>query len=183
VSIQSLIKQTEDLVFQIGQQASYKDLHVSALSLLKEMYSVEQRQPHNANEESKSENGYKAINEEMLAQIQKAERKLMKWANDPDSMPSKILDVYGRLKQIHPKSVIDKALMARTFEQLNEDTYTFSQNFDQMKNFSDKNHAKIFDVAPNGNITIWSPIERFYEAYLDTMYQRIDTKQLKRRNN
>lgn len=173
MSIQNLIKQTEELVFNIGQQAPYKDLHGSALALLKGMYNWEQQQTSRASNEPKNNDNYEATDDE-VAQIRKAERKLLKWATDRDTMPAKIIDVFYILRKKHPHSKIDKAVLSQAFAQMHEDVDTFSQNFDQMKNFSDKNHAKIFDVAANGQITIWPPINEFVERYMDKIGERID---------
>lgn len=169
MSIENLIGKTEELIFKIGQQVPYKDLHTTALSLVKDLYSFEHQLQQNAGGNSKKEPGREATIEEQRLQIEKAKRKLPVWANNQKSMPAKILAVYYTLKKDYPKTVIDKALLVSFFEKFNDDPLACSRNFDQMKNFGDKNHAKIFDVKSNGEIIIWPPIEEFVRAYYESV--------------
>lgn len=156
--IENLIKQAEDLVFNIGQQAHHKDLHTSALSLLKGLYGLEGRY------RLKEGECHESVTNEELLQIEKAKRKLQLWATNKTSIPALILIGYLSLKRPGSIAVINKKILEEAFK-AHSNSSTFSKNFDQMKNFSEKNHAKIFDVSPRGLITIWSPVEEYVKAF------------------
>lgn len=156
----ALASKMERLLNKIHQHAPYDELYMEALPLFKELSILEDRNKSNRSLDQK----YDAITE---AHISKAQRKLMKWAQDQELMPSKILDVYAFLSKVQNKSVIDISLLEKTFKAVKEDVSTFRQNFDQMKNFSERNHAKIFDIQPNGHIIIWPPVREYVEHYWD----------------
>jgi delta 1-pyrroline-5-carboxylate dehydrogenase len=157
----NLAQQMERLLTKIHHHAPHDELYMEALPLFKELSILEDR--------NKSSGGspLQKYDEVTDAHISKAQRKLMKWAHDPEGMPSKILDVYAYLLKVPKKSFIDITLLEQTFKSAKEDVSTFRQNFDQMKNFAEKNHAKIFDVQPNGHIAIWPPVRQYVEHYWD----------------
>ncbi|MGB4057170.1 MAG: hypothetical protein WBK77_03700 [Alphaproteobacteria bacterium] len=162
----NLAQQMERLLTKIHHRAPYDELYIEALPLFKELSILEDRN-------KSSGGGFLPKHDEATeAHISKAQRKLMKWAQDPEGMPSKILDVYNYLLNVSKKSLIDIAILEQTFKSAKEDVPTFRQNFDQMKNFAEKNHAKIFDVQPNGHIAIWPPVRQYVEHYWDISAHR-----------
>lgn len=157
---EALAAKMERLLTKIHQHAPHDELYIEALPLFKELSILEDRSKSNQRLDLK----YDAAIE---SHISKAQRKLMKWAQDQEAMPSKILDVYYYLLNVQKRPVIDTSLLEKTFKSIKEDEQNFRQNFDQMKNFSEKNHAKIFDVQPNGCVNIWPPVRQYVENYWD----------------
>ncbi len=164
---QHLAQQMERLLQKIHSRASYEELYMEALPLFKELSILEDRYKSNS---SPAPVHYDSLTEEHIA---KAQKKLVKWARDGNAMPSKILDVYLYLSQTRKETFIPVDLLEATFKATKEDIPTFRQNFDQMKNFAEKNHAKIFDVLPNGHITIWPPIQSYVDCFWDTVSARV----------
>lgn len=161
MSFTELTDKVERLLIKIHQRAPHDELYMEALPLLKELCILEHRNKSNENLTTKK---YDTTTE---AHISKAQRKLIKWARDPEGMPSKILDSYRYLSAVRKESFIDVSLFEKTFKLAQEDVDSFRRNFDQMKNFAEKNHAKIFDIQPNGNIIIWPPVNQYVESYWD----------------
>lgn len=157
----NLAQQMERLLVKIHQRAPHDELYMEALPLFKELSILEDRNKSNVI------NIVQKHNELAEFHISKAQRKLIKWAENLESMPSKILDVYYHLSSVTKKDFIDINLLEHTFKSAKEDVPSFRQNFDQMKNFSEKNHAKIFDVQSSGHIAIWPPVRQYVEHFWD----------------
>lgn len=175
-----MIKRVEGLVFDIGRQAPYKELHSVALLVLKDMYELEnqiikQSQKNDGFKKNKNASNLSVFDEE-AEEIQKVERKLRKWAKEQDSVPSKILNAYLLLERGGSIN-INKGILAKAISLEYGDTFKFSTNFDQMKNIEPKNHAKIFDVGGldvggSGIIKIWAPIERYVRSYEKYVFEK-----------
>lgn len=166
--MKDIIQQIEDLIFNIGQQAPYKTLHTEALNLHKSLCGLERKL---LSPEDSPPSEPDALTDEEKLQQQKAERKLKKWAQDQSLAPAKILTTFLDMDRGGSfKSGIYKRTLEAHF--VNTDSsLNFSSNFDQMKNMSEKNHAKIFEVSPNGKITIWQPILKYIQEYKDSVFK------------
>ena len=87
-------------------------------------------------------------------EIEKIERKINGWFSKREQTNSKILYAFIKLYKQNNGTV--------TYEQLKKEANIpvpeFKRNFDQMKNFSKKNHGKIFEQTGN-NIRLWEKVE------------------------
>ena len=45
--------------------------------------------------------------------------------------------------------------------------YDFMGNYNQMKNFGIKNHAKVFEESKDNMVTLWAPISGFVKGLFD----------------
>ena len=85
-------------------------------------------------------------------EIEKIERRINRWFLNREQTNSKILYAFIKLYKQNNGTV--------TYEELEKETAIkkFKGNFDQMKNFGEKNHGKIFEQ--NGqNIYLWKEVE------------------------
>lgn len=160
-----LIQQAEELVFLIGQQAPYEKIQVPARTHLQELYAL--------NNQTKQDD--KPSNDEEI-HLQKAERKLALWAaNYQDSIPAKILITFLCIKKEYRGAAVTRANLEFFFQSQFAMTNSpqhdlelaakFDSNYQQMKNFGEKNHAKIFEVRPDGIITIWPPVQKYVQEF------------------
>jgi len=85
-------------------------------------------------------------------EIEKIERRINGWFLNREQTNSKILYAFIKLYKQNNGTV--------TYEQLEKeaDIKKFKGNFDQMKNFGEKNHGKIFEQIGN-NIKLWEEVE------------------------
>lgn len=91
-------------------------------------------------------------------EIDKVKRKIPQWIKKPSQINSRILNLYMSLSKNNTHPVTHTDLKAK-FEQLYADR--FESNFNQMKNFGSKNHAKVFSESKAGMISLWEPIAVF----------------------
>lgn len=96
--------------------------------------------------------------EKEILEIEKVKRKIPRWINKPSQINSRILNLYMSLSKNNTQHVSHVDLK-ETFEQLYCDP--FESNFNQMKNFGTKNHAKVFSESKFGIISLWEPIATF----------------------
>jgi hypothetical protein len=92
------------------------------------------------------ESNYKEI------EIDKVIRKLPKWFKNPDNICTRILITYLEL---------EKEFGSVNYDILSQNCSgikTFKSNFDQMINYGEKNHGKVFEKN-NSLITLWNPIK------------------------
>lgn len=96
--------------------------------------------------------------EKETLEIDKVKRKIPLWIKKPSQINSRILNLYMALSKndTSPVSHID---LKEKFEQSYCDS--FESNFNQMKNFGTKNHAKVFSESKVGMISLWEPIAAF----------------------
>lgn len=160
-ALDSLKASIEQLIFDIGQGKEHKILHSSAIALLVKtaelksgyekvtpLSSPETRTVDNTSPQSSD-------NEE----ISKVARKLPKWANNPQQINSRILNLYLFLQQQTPNAITEAYLRS----QYGNDS-EFDRNFSQMKIIAPKNHAKVFEIV-NGAVNIWNPVLRNIKDY------------------
>lgn len=95
-------------------------------------------------------NGQDKENEE----IKKVRRKIPRWFKNAHQINSRILVAFLKLKNDNVR-VTPTALREHCSE-IND----FEGNYNQMKNFGEKNHAKVFEEN-NNTIELWKPVESF----------------------
>lgn len=166
MNINHLTQQAENLIFNIGQKAPYQELHTQALSLLKELYLMEQQSRDSGKK-------HMTFSEKESIEMQKIERKIPLWFSNSASIPGNILFVYldarrhgGGKAKITQETLED--ILFNKLKVVKFDREVFKRNFAQMKNFAEKNHAKIFDEEEDGNITIWQPMENYVRIFYDS---------------
>lgn len=96
----------------------------------------------------------------------KAIHRIPKWANKPTQINHKIIRAYLQLAEMGEVTYNQLARQCTNHED-HPDVYvpTFSSNFAQMKFDGDKSHGKVFDVAPDGHVTIWREVESCLRSY------------------
>lgn len=95
--------------------------------------------------------------EQVRVEIAKIESRIPKWFNNPGQINSRILIRFVELMNDEGK-VVRSALENRC-----KDIIRFDGNYNQMKNFGDKNHGKVFEEV-DGVIELWEPVEEFVLA-------------------
>lgn len=93
-------------------------------------------------------------------EIEKVRRRIPKWHNNPKQICSIILNCFMQLSNNGSLPVKKDELKALS-EQAGVDT--FETNYNQMKNISIKNHAKVFQ-EDNGQIYLWAPVSTFIKG-------------------
>lgn len=91
-------------------------------------------------------------------EIEKVNRKIPHWINRPNQINSHILRLYMELSK-NDASPIHKDQFKEAFEQ--SSAKPFDSNYNQMKNFGRKNHAKVFSEDNNGYIRLWHPVSAY----------------------
>jgi hypothetical protein len=98
------------------------------------------------------------------AEIDKVKRKVPRWLNNPHQINSRILISFMDLLKENDYVEYDQ-LYNRCIE-----IETFEKNFNQMKNFGEKNHGKVFDQIDE-KVYLWKPVREFvteeYRKYLE----------------
>jgi len=94
------------------------------------------------------------LNKENL-QIEKVKNKVPKWFNlSKSQISSQILLEY--LNLYFNNKIVTRTMLKKECQSLK----TFSTNFSKMIDFSEKNHAKVFEVIDD-NVTLWEPVKDF----------------------
>lgn len=92
-------------------------------------------------------------------EIKKVKRKIPRWFKNTHQINSRILVAFLTLKNnnIH----VTPTVLREHCSEIND----FKGNYNQMKNFGEKNHAKVFEEI-NNTIELWKPVEDFiFESY------------------
>ena len=105
-------------------------------------------------------------------EIDKVERKIPKWINNPTQINSRILGLYMLLSKNGSRSISYDRLREEYLNKFNDDK--FDRNYVQMKNVAEKNHAKVFSEDEYGNISLWEPVayfikNKYYQLGLTSM--------------
>lgn len=95
-------------------------------------------------------------------EIERVYKKIPNWFAKPNQKNCQILIAFMKISNNNSMSVSVSLLQKSS----NEDAHTFTSNYNQMKNISYKNHAKVFEEE-NGNVKLWKPVADFIiEEYL-----------------
>jgi len=111
------------------------------------------------------------IQTEELSQIKKTEEKLLKWSNNQASIPAQVLISYLFHRMPNRAFPVSVIYLKEVFKMRGEDAEKFNKSFNQMQSFDEKSHAKIFDVSPEGLVTIWPPIEKYIDAFEKAVFK------------
>ena len=87
-------------------------------------------------------------------EIVKVRRKVPRWFKNPYQINSRILVAYLKLK--NNNTHITPSVLREHCSEISD----FEGNYNQMKNFGEKNHAKVFQEI-NNTIELWKPVEGF----------------------
>ena len=98
-------------------------------------------------------------------EVYKIENRIPKWFRNPHQINTKILVAYMELLG-DGKSVPFYRLEAAC-----RSIKTFQNNYNQMKSFGERNHAKVFEEAGN-RITLWEPVREFVKKEYITFLRK-----------
>lgn len=90
-------------------------------------------------------------------EVDKVKRKIPKWLNSPGQVCSTILTQFMQLSE-HGMKPVQREKLKNASE--SHGVSDFMGNFNQMKNFGEKNHAKVFTETDH-IITLWEPVSDF----------------------
>ncbi len=97
---------------------------------------------------------------EVATEIKKVQRRIPKWFKNPSQYNSTILN--GFLELSEKETQVTTQMLRNKCHIISD----FDGNYNQMKNFGEKNHGKVFEER-DGIITLWEPVEKFIlELYL-----------------
>ena len=92
--------------------------------------------------------------EAIASEVKKVKRRVPRWFKNPSQYNSTILNAFLELSEHHDQV---------TIQMLRSKCHTLSDfdgNYNQMKNFGEKNHGKVFDER-DGVISLWEPVKGF----------------------
>jgi hypothetical protein len=92
--------------------------------------------------------------DEKRQEVWKVQIRVPKWFNNPHQINSKILLAYMELLGENNSVPLYK------LEAACRSIKTFQNNYNQMKHFGERNHAKVFEEA-GGRVTLWEPVRNF----------------------
>ncbi len=99
---------------------------------------------------------------EIDSEIKKVKRRTPRWFKNPNQYNSIIL--IGYLELSETQSQISPSMLKNKCKQVSD----FEGNYNQMKNFGEKNHGKVFEEK-DGVITLWEPVQEYimdlYDQY------------------
>lgn len=91
---------------------------------------------------------------EIKREIEKVRRRLPRWFKNPTQYNSTILISYLRLSSHNHK------VSLQTLRNECSSVKDFDGNFNQMKNYGEKNHGKVFEEI-DGYVTLWDPVKDY----------------------
>ena len=120
----------------------------------------------------RSENNAMNQNESKKSQdeVAKVTHRLKRWASRPQQINAKILNAFLVLRS-HRERVIIIENIEDEYAKTNGPSDAFMKNFNQMRNFGEKNHGKVFDVT-GGCVKIWQPVADAVAGYEAAVMQR-----------
>ncbi len=89
---------------------------------------------------------------EIDAEIKKVKRRTSRWFKNPSQYNSTIL--IGFLELSEKQSQVSTSILRNKCQLVND----FEGNYNQMKNFGEKNHGKVFEEK-DGIINLWEPVQ------------------------
>ena len=149
--INKLEELLSDLLLLVSQGAELKHVHTK---IIKSLVIVEKLK-------SPSEPVSEGTPNEQLkvSEIRKVQRRLKLWARRPNQINHKILVAYLDLARSGKTDITESDLKKHM-----DYHGSFESNFVQMKNFSEKNHGKVFEQIGH-KVKIWPPIEKYVHEF------------------
>jgi hypothetical protein len=103
----------------------------------------------------KKNNGNVAYNtDKTILEVNKVQQKIPEWFKNQNQTNSKILINFIRLQE--KNGCVSYSDLEKDCQSIKN----FKSNFDQMKNFGKKNHAKVFDMTGT-NVQLWEQVSDF----------------------
>lgn len=100
-------------------------------------------------------------------EISKIGKKVPSWFSKPNLICSQILINFFDLKK--DNNSVSYEILENTCKNIK----TFKSNFDQMKNFGEKNHGKVFEKV-GSMVTLWEPVREIIETEYKIYKQKND---------
>ena len=95
---------------------------------------------------------------EIEEEIDKVERRVPHWKQNPTQINSRILSLFMQLSDNGENGVF-LDMLRDEFETLYpEESNIFDRNYNQMKNFGSHNHAKVFEEDEEYTVRLWYPV-------------------------
>ena len=156
----------EKLIFSIGQEKGYEELHRDALSLLMKVVKVVQECAHIPNEGIQMQEKIDIESNE----IAKVRRKLPRWIRNPDQINTRILMAFLSVMRSTGKSYVNEDDLKKEFG----NNSTLKKNLPQMCTISSKNHAKIFS-RDGSQLLIWEPVKDLVKDFEAEAFHRLNS--------
>jgi len=150
----------ESAAFLVSKGNSEKEVHskiVQSLVILSQIeseVSVEKNADLSFNQQKIYKNRSNIDIHDVGSEVEKVKRKVPRWFKFTSQNNSTILMSYLELEE--QQSRVTTSMLRNKCRSLND----FEGNYNQMKNFGEKNHAKVFDEM-DGVITLWKPVNEF----------------------
>ncbi|WP_321276727.1 hypothetical protein [Thiomicrorhabdus indica] len=144
--IEQLKSELEEIAFMLGEDAERKDIHSKVIKCLVILENSSITEPQISVDQ---------------AEVNKVKRRLKMWAK-PDRQSqynSQILNAFLKLSASNSRNVTEQNLSGFLGNPV-----WFTQNFNQMKSISDRNHGKVFEEIGSA-INIWEPIKPHVSEY------------------
>ena len=101
------------------------------------------------------------MNSEYEDEIQKVGRRVPLWKRRKDQVNSRILSLFMELSDNGRNGVFVDMLEDEFGTKYPEEISLFQGNYNQMKNFGPRNHAKVFDEDEEKTVWLWEPVKDF----------------------
>ena len=156
----------ESIAFLVSKGSSEKEAHTEVVQSLVLLAQIETKVndllktsdfSSSNNYESKTirySNTNNGQGRDTSAEIKKVRRRLPRWFKNPNQYNSTIL--IGFLDLSENQSQVSTQMLRNKCELVND----FEGNYNQMKNFGEKNHGKVFEEN-NGVVSLWEPVQDF----------------------
>lgn len=130
----------EDAAFMVSSGKELPDAH---RNIIKALVSLEEIESMLSNTDSSAS--------VEMSEVSKVSRRLKLWAKRPEQINARILRAFLNLSSQSASPITESQLRDAV------GGGNFDTNFAQMKNISDKNHGKVFDVIADV-VSIWKPV-------------------------
>jgi len=152
--LEELKSNIESAAFLVSRGASEKETHKA---LVRSLVLIEQIETE-IKGLSKADDAESVVlpsrNININSEIKKVHRRAARWFNNPSQYNSTILLAYLRLAERH--SEVTPAMVKAECSAVKD----FEGNYNQMKNFGEKNHGKVFEEK-GGVIRLWEPVKDY----------------------
>jgi hypothetical protein len=154
--VQKVKEELETVAFLISKGGSEREAHGKIVESLVLISQLETKIKCKCSNNSSDDlvNVSASNNNEVDQEVEKVRRRLPKWFKNPNQYNSTIL--YSYLKLSEEKQHVSLQVLKANCKSVNG----FDGNYSQMKNFSEKNHGKVFEER-DGYVTLWEPVREF----------------------
>lgn len=182
--IQKLKKNLELIAFLVSKGGSEREAHgrvVESLVILSQLEITLGADSYSSNYSSdfsdvsvssplaaRSESRPPELKNEVELEIKKVTRRLPRWFRNPSQLNSTILlnflILYEQFQDVSVKALRSQCAVVNDFD----------GNYNQMKNFGEKNHGKVFEER-DGYVTLWAPVKKYIlDLYSETIREKRD---------